>query len=197
MTQAIRLRPNEAHYRAIRGSIHCALKQLEPAIADLEAALALKPDQYFVREQLALCCNTRAWELANGPESQRDVHRALSMAERAVALAPDQQNSLNTLGVVQYRAGRNADAITTLEQSLSAGHGQTDAFDLFYLAMAHHRLGHRAEARECFDRAVRWMGEQKALSAQHARLLAAFRAEAEAVLAGPSDELPSDVFASP
>ena len=53
---------------------------------------------------------------------------------------------LNTLGVVQYRAGRNAEAVTSLEASLAAGHGQSDAFDLFFLAMAHHRLGHREEA---------------------------------------------------
>jgi len=197
LTQAIRLRPDDAHCRVMRGRMHLALKQLDPAIADLEAALALKPDQYFVREELALCCNNRAWELANGPEPRRELERALSMAERAVALAPGEATSLNTLGVVQYRAGQYAEAITTLERSLAAGHGQTDAFDLFFQAMAHHRLGHRAEARASYDRAVHWLGEQKSLDQRYAKELASFRAEAEAVLAGPASELPYDVFAPP
>jgi hypothetical protein len=63
--------------------------------------------------------------------------------------------------------------------------------------MAHHRLRHRDEARACFDRAVRWIGEQKTLSEQNAKELAGFRAETEAVLgrAGPGAELPADVFA--
>jgi hypothetical protein len=61
--------------------------------------------------------------------------------------------------------------------------------------MAHHRLGHREQARTCFDRGVLWMGQQDGLSEPAIRELSAFRAEAEAVLAGPATELPSDVFA--
>jgi hypothetical protein len=44
---------------------------------------------------------------------------------------------------------------------------------------------------------VRWWGERKNLPAPYVSELTSFRAEAEAVLAlaGPSDELPADVFA--
>ena len=70
---------------------------------------------------------------------------------------------LNTLGVVQYRMGRYDAAVATLERSLAANHGQLDGLDLIFLAMAHHRLGHRSEARACYDRAVRWIGHQKRL----------------------------------
>jgi hypothetical protein len=103
----------------------------------------------------------------------------------------------NTLSVFQYRVGQHAEAIATLERSLAACGGQTDAFDLFFMAMAHHRLARRSEARAAYDRAVRWLWEQKSLSEQYAKELAAFRAEAEAVLAGPAGELPDDVFAPP
>jgi eukaryotic-like serine/threonine-protein kinase len=131
--------------------------------------------------------NDLAWLLVKAPEPLRSATEALEHARQAVRLAPGQQMSLNTLGVALYRAAEFTESIATLEKSLAAGKGQLDAFDLLFLAMAHHRLGHRAEGRGCFDRAVRWMGEQKNLSAEYANELAAFRAEAEAVLAGPSD----------
>jgi tetratricopeptide (TPR) repeat protein len=141
--------------------------------------------------------NNLAWLLVTGPEPLRNATEAVEHARQAVRLAPGEQVSLNTLGVAHYRAGKYAEAIVTLEKSLAAGKGQFDAFDLFFLAMAHHRLGHRALARGCFDRAVRWVGEQKNLPAQYVKELAAFRAEAEAALASPSGELPADVFAPP
>ena len=194
-TQAIRLRPDDARPRAMRAAIYESLHRYEPAIADLEAALARNADQPAIRERLGMCCNNRASELATGPESTRDPRRALPLARRAVELTPAQNIYLNTLGVVQYRVGQYAEAIATLERSLAAGGGQTDAFDLFFLAMAHHRLGHREQARAAYDRAVRWLEEQKSLAEQYAKELAAFRAEAESVLGGPAGKLPDDVFA--
>jgi hypothetical protein len=91
----------------------------------------------------------------------------------------------------------HAEAVATLERSRAAGRGQDAGIDLFFLAMAHHRLGHRDVARNYLERAIHWQGEQKRLSAEPAKELAAFRAEAEAVLAGPAGELPDDVFAPP
>ena len=84
-----------------------------------------------------------------------------------------------------------------MEKSLDANRGQFAAYDLFFLAMAHHRLGQHGKARACFDRAVRSLEEHRSLPARDAKQLAEFRTEAEAVLAGPSDELPADVFAKP
>jgi hypothetical protein len=63
--------------------------------------------------------------------------------------------------------------------------------------MARHRLGQRVQARDSFDRAVRWWGEQKQLPEPYAEELAGFRAEADAVLACPVNELPAEVFAGP
>jgi len=162
LTQAIRLRPDDARPRAMRAAIYESLHRYEPAIADLEAVLARNTDQPAIRERLGMCCNNRAWELAAGPESTRDPRRALPLARRAVELTPAQNIYLNTLGVVQYRVGQYAEAIATLERSLAAGGGQTDAFDLFFLAMAHHRLGHREQARAAYDRAL--AGDQQPAS---------------------------------
>jgi tetratricopeptide (TPR) repeat protein len=197
VNRAIRLRPVDSHLRVVRASIDRVLSRFEPAIVDLEAALAEKPDQLAVRDLLALCCNNRAWELAAGLEPTRDAGRALTLARRAIELSPDEPLYLNTLGIAEYRAGRFAESIATLERSLAAGGGEFDAYDLFFLAMAHHRLAHHQEARGCFDRAVKWLGEQKNLKAGHAEELARFRAEARATLAGPFAEMPDDVFSRP
>jgi hypothetical protein len=67
--------------------------------------------------------------------------------------------------------------------------------DLFFLAMAHHRLGHLFEARGAFERAMGWWRDHDQLPDQYAKELAEFRAQA--VLARPVAELPDDVFGGP
>jgi tetratricopeptide (TPR) repeat protein len=160
------------------------------AIAALRQAARLSPG-------MAGAHNNLAWLLATAPGPFRKPAEAIEHARRAVELAPGNQLSLNTLGVALYRAGKFADSIETLQKSLAAGKGQLEAFDLFFLAMAHHRLGHREAARGCYDRAVRWLGEQKGINQQYVKDLAGFRGEAEALLARPADELPADLFAPP
>ncbi len=136
-------------------------KVYEPLIADLEAALASKPDQPDVRGMLARRCNEYAWKLANATGSSRNPERALSLARRCVELAPNQAMYLNTLGVTQYRAGRNAEAIATLDRSLAAGHGAYDGYDLYFQAMAHWHLGHKPQATASFDRAIEWKQKEQ------------------------------------
>ena len=183
--------PQDSALYQLRGTVREALGDSDQARVDREKAGALLP-----KNPMAL--NDRAWILATGPIDQRDPERAVALARRAVELAPGQQMYLNTLGVALYRAGQYAEAISVLERSLAAGKGEFDAFDLFFLAMAHHRLGHADQARACFDRAVRWWGERKNLPAQYIPELTSFRAEAEVVLAlaGPGTEPPADVFAT-
>jgi tetratricopeptide (TPR) repeat protein len=191
------LRPLDVHLRAYQGVCLFDLKRYAPALDQLEAAFQTDPDAVRAIFRLDIVVNNRAWVLATGPKAQRDAVLAARLAAFSVALEPGDQVRLNTLGVALYRVGKFTEAIATLEKSLAAGKGQFDAFDLVFLAMAHHRLGHRPKARDCYDRAVRWVAAQNGLAAEDAQQLADFRAEAEAVLAGPSDELPADVFARP
>ena len=98
--------------------------------------------------------------------------------------APDTPLYENTLGVALYRNGQFAEAIPVLEKSLRDGAGAYDAFDLFFLAMCHYRLGDAAKARDRRDRAARWVEEHRSkLSKTYSDELAAFQAEADAVLA--------------
>ncbi len=126
--------------------------------------------------------NNEAWHLVAGDAKKRDPARALKLIRQALADDPDNPTYLNTLGVVQYRGGQSKEAVASLEKSLAAGNGESDGYDLFFLAMCHARLGNAAAARERFNRAVKWLEGQKGLSAARGEELKAFRAEAEDVL---------------
>jgi WD40 repeat protein len=126
--------------------------------------------------------NLEAWHLLTGAPEKRDPARALKLSEQAVRDAPDEPVYLNTLGVALYRNGKYKQALATLEKSLAAGRGESDAFDLFFLAMCHAKLGDAAKAKECFDRAVAWQSRQKNLEQRDVAELQAFRTEAEQAL---------------
>jgi tetratricopeptide (TPR) repeat protein len=163
----------------------------------LAVILARQPAERRLRGSLAYRCIDIAWGLANRPESIRDPQRALVLARRAVELAPRVGILLKTLGACQYRAGHYGEAITALERSRAIDRGRYAGIDLFFMAMAYHRPGHRAEARGSFDHAIRWVREQKGLPEPYTTELSTFRAEAEALLAGPAGEMPDDVFEGP
>jgi WD40 repeat protein/tetratricopeptide (TPR) repeat protein len=203
------LRPLDAHLRAFHGVCLFEVKRHAAALDELERAFQADPEAVRRIVNFEANVNTArevnfnadvnnvAWTLATGDLGQRDPKLAVRLAALSVALAPGEQMSLNTLGVALYRAGRFAQAIEALEKSLKAGKGRFDGFDLFFLAMADHRLGHGALARACYNRALSWLGEQKSLSERDAKELALFRAEAESALADTGGELPADPFVGP
>jgi tetratricopeptide (TPR) repeat protein len=163
--------------------------KIAEAIAALRQAVRSSPSDAEIQ-------NSLAWLLATGPESSRDVDQAVEHARRAVELQPGYQLSLNTLGVALYRAERLAEAVETLEKSQRAGNGVLAAFDLFFMAMAHQKLGHAHQARSCFQQADASIESNRSrLSAEYIQELTKFRAEAERVLAGNGAELPDPVFA--
>ena len=136
------------------------IRQPEQAVADAEALHAREPGQAEVRAWLAESCNNLAWELIAGARSSRDPARAVPLARRAVSLAPDTEPYVNTLGVALHRAGRYAEAIPVLEQSLAASNNLSVPSDLFGLVICHAKLGEGERARAVL-RASHGLGESQ------------------------------------
>jgi serine/threonine-protein kinase len=135
-------------------------------------ALELEPEDPVLN-------NARAWFLATTPEPHlQDAALAVRLAKKAVTGGPESGEYRNTLGVAHYRNGDNKAAVAELERAMSLRAGG-DSYDWFFLAMAHWRLGNRAEARTWFERAVEWMESHK----PHDDELRRFRAEGAAMLA--------------
>ena len=160
-----------------RSRIHLELGDFEAALADQERALEIAPGN-------ARLLNSFAWLNVFLPEWVRDTDRAMASAEEALRLRTESIDVLNTLGALQYRAGRYPAAIATLEACRKAPGGGT-AFDDLFLSMAYSRLGRKDVARAAFARALDWIATEDAMgritSASRFEL-EIFRREAEALM---------------
>jgi WD40 repeat protein/tetratricopeptide (TPR) repeat protein len=162
-----------------RASALEATKAHQAAVLLLRQALTIAPEH-------AGTCNHLAWLLLAGPQELRNPVEALRLARKAVELAPEEATFHKTLGLALYRNDCFAEAVPILEQSLEAGKGQSDAFDLFFLALCHHRLGEVTKAKDCYRRAVQCFEEHRGkLTPAHVEELNQFQTEADDVLAQP------------
>jgi serine/threonine protein kinase/tetratricopeptide (TPR) repeat protein len=115
--------------------------------------------------------NNTAWTCVLGPDAVPDLNAVVALAEQAVADASTEArraNGLNTLGAALYRADRFDECIETLAQSI-AGHGQGGSpHDWVFLAMAHARSDHSAEAREWLDKVSHWCDQYASVKSSSA-----------------------------
>jgi WD40 repeat protein len=132
-------------------------------------------------QRLARLCNDLAWQAAHGMPPNTSGQVLLRLARKAIELETYNFLYQNTFGVVSYRVGRYEEAIRCLEANLPNS-GRYVAFDFYFLAMSHQRLGNSVKAREYFDRATHSLEIESSLSPIHRREINAFRAEAEKVL---------------
>jgi WD40 repeat protein/tetratricopeptide (TPR) repeat protein len=140
--------------------------------------------------------NSVAWTCVLAPGALPDLEPAVALAEMARALNRREANLLNTLGCILYRAGKYEEAVHRLEESIRLHGGGGVPADWLFLAMAHHRLGHGDQAKQCLARGtalIKAAQEEKPRFAAHLYRLSwaqrqemlLFRREAEAVLADP------------
>ena len=103
-----------------------------------------------------------AWTCALSPDGIGDWSKATALAEKAVKSDPKLLQYQTTFGAVLYRAGRFNEAVQRLSEAdrlakePSEGQPTSPAYAWFFLAMAHHRIGHGDEAKKWLDRAVPW-----------------------------------------
>ena len=125
--------------------------------------------------------------LATSPDLlEREPSLAVELAEQATRQVPGEASYWTTLGIAHYRAGEWQAAVEALEEAEKLTPGERFSLNAFVLALCHHQLGDPVEARDFYDRAVRWGQEnQSKLSAQQQQELKDFRREAEALLQAP------------
>jgi hypothetical protein len=135
-----------------REEVQAALRK-DSALNEADREFALQVAQ--THEEDVRGANDAAWKVVARPGAGKDAYAlALRRAEVAVRLAPLDGNTLNTLGVAQYRVGRYADALATLLKSekLNAAKTGSEPSDLAFLAMAQHQLGKKDEAKVMLGR---------------------------------------------
>jgi serine/threonine protein kinase/tetratricopeptide (TPR) repeat protein len=188
LREAIRLDPALAGARqeilgilVKQGNTSEAQAAFQGAVAACQEAIRLEP------QSVRAHCNL-AWLLTAWPEPKlQDPPRALEAARKAVQLDSQSDLAWQVLGWAQYRMGDWKASIDALEKSIALQKDPPggDAFQWFFLAMAHARRGNADEARKWYDRAVKWL-EQNAPNNEEGRR---FQAEAEGLLkkepAGP------------
>jgi tetratricopeptide (TPR) repeat protein len=88
-----------------------------------------------------------------------NLQKALELTRNGLARSESNASQLAVHGMVEYRLGRLDEAVSSLEEATSA---QTlwDIENQFFLAMAHHRLGHEDEAARAHQRGIRLLEDR-------------------------------------
>jgi WD40 repeat protein len=121
----------------------------------------------------------------NSPISEPHAYQtALQRSRRIADISPWDGAALGRVGAAQYRAGDFSGTVTTLEQAAKIQQTPGARTSLF-LAMAHHRLGHPAEAGQHLDHAreliVKLIGREDVIAPLRVLLR-----EAESLMASPA-----------
>jgi tetratricopeptide (TPR) repeat protein len=184
LNEAISLDPEDAAAWGNRSIAHSRLGEWDKALADASNALELQPDKAAVQNILALL-------LATCPETKlRDPKRAAELAGKAVRAAPNEGTFWTTLGAARYRCGdwkAAAAALQEAEKLLQSQGGFQKGVGraLFFQVMAQQQLGNRKEARQAYDRALKWLETNRQALSEDSALadeLRRFRIEAAALL---------------
>lgn len=134
--------------KLVAGHIMVALilhvqNRLDEARKEYETALDIDP-------RAAVAANNVAFIDA---EANRNLDVALSRAQTAKSILPDDPDVNDTLGWIYYKQGLASSAIPPLEQSV-AKDGNNPTYQ-FHLGLAYLRAGKTAKARESLQRALK------------------------------------------
>lgn len=134
----------------------------------LERALRIDPN-------CAECHNDLAWLFVALPAHDLfDSIQGLKHAEQAVNRTNTLATFWNTLGIARYRNGDWKGCLEALNRSMEQNSGG-DAWDWFFVAMAHKKLGDSEQASQWLQKGLSWMDAHQTTDPE----LLAFRQEAQ------------------
>jgi serine/threonine protein kinase/uncharacterized protein HemY len=153
-TKALDLKPSLSEALIGRALAYRRLAHWDKAKADYMKAVTLAPKDAGLHNELA-------WLLATCPEARlRDPKEAIAVAEKAIAIKPENPDYRRTLGVARYRAEDWRGAVTELAKAVDIREASDGLllppgpFDCLYLGMALWRLGQKEPARQWFAHAA-------------------------------------------
>jgi hypothetical protein len=99
-----------------------------------------------------------AWSCVLAPDAVAGHEALVRLAETALAGHPqggmERSDALKTLGAALFRAGQSEEAIRRLDESIQTRADGGDPMGFAFLALAHHRLGHRGQAERWLTKLV-------------------------------------------
>lgn len=145
--------PNEPGIQLILGTLYEGLNEKAKARAAYEAAIRLNPN-------LAAAKNNLAFMLA---EEGKELDRALTLAQEAKALVPNNPNIADTLGWVFYKKKLPSAAITYLKEAEQGFPSDDPALGSirYHLALAYHANGESEKAKALLQLALENLEERR------------------------------------
>jgi tetratricopeptide (TPR) repeat protein len=148
--EVVRLKPEYLRHRQYQLLSHAAAAELD-RLGSVRTELL---NQFGLTNNW-FTANNAAWFAALVPGVDAHLETLVRLAELAVNRAPNASSkgyAMSTLGAALYRAARFEDALRRLEESTQLRSGISVPQDWAFLAMTHHRLRHRDEARRYLER---------------------------------------------
>lgn len=130
------------------GARHLEAGENERAVAALERALDLRPEDVAAQKNLALALARRAEVLLR----KKDGEAALALLDRALELHPDRLRYEVLRGEALWRAGRLGEAVRSGQHVVARSPRSADGWAL--LADVHERGGDLREARDALERVL-------------------------------------------
>ena len=131
------------------------------------------------------------------PDAVADHEALVRLAEPALASQPgvgrERSDLLNTLGAALYRAGRFEEAVRHLDEGIQARGDGGDPRGFAFLALAHHRMGHRDEAKRWLDKLAAYQPKAGADFSWDDVEILILRREAESLILGSPPAVPPSV----
>ncbi len=119
----------------------------------------------FGRSQDVNVVTKVSWTLVVGPDAVNDLDQVIKLAEIVARSNSKSPYYSPTMGAALYRAGRFEEALPQLNKASAecplGARADSPAIPWFFLAMTHHRLGHKEEARQWLAKAVKRVEEEK------------------------------------